>query len=94
VKAAAEAAVPGGTVLRVESDADGSSYEAHVRKADGTLVTVKIDSSFKVTDTVTGGGGHNCPRGGPGNDGANGPSGSNGSTPSTGSLGSSASTSE
>src|SRR3954464_1478057 len=81
VKAAAQAAVPGGTVLRVESDSDGSPYEAHVRKADGTFVTVKIDSSFKVTDTVEGGrGGHdgNCPRGGPGGSDANGSDGSSG----------------
>lgn len=46
--AAAEAAVPDGTVLRVESDADGT-YEAHVRKADGTMVEVKMDGSFAVT---------------------------------------------
>ena len=95
VKAAAEAAVPGGTVLRVETDSDGSPYEAHVRKADGTFVTVKIDSSFKVTDTVEGrGGGHgDCPRGAMGGPGADGSNGSNGSTPSTGSSGSSGSTS-
>jgi hypothetical protein len=84
VKAAAEAAVPGGTVLRVENDADGSAYEAHVSKADGSLVTVKIDSSFNVTDTITGGGG-NCPRGGPGGPGGrDGPSGSSGSSGSSG----------
>ncbi len=59
VKAAADAAVPGGTVLRVETDSDGSPYEAHVQKADGSLVTLKIDSSFQVTDTIEGGGG-NC----------------------------------
>jgi uncharacterized membrane protein YkoI len=48
VKAAAEAAVAGGTVFRVESDAGDSKYEAHVAKADGTLVTVKFDANFKV----------------------------------------------
>jgi hypothetical protein len=63
VRAAAEAAVPGGTVLRVETDSDGSPYEAHVRKADGTEVTVKIDSNFQVTETVEGGG-RNCGPGG------------------------------
>ncbi|MFA6602207.1 MAG: hypothetical protein WCT01_00235 [Candidatus Shapirobacteria bacterium] len=47
--AAALAAVPKGTVLRVETDAEGSPYEAHMRKADGTQVTVKFDTSFKVT---------------------------------------------
>lgn len=49
VKAAALEAVPGGTVLRVETDADGSPYEAHVRRADGTEVVVKVDESFAVT---------------------------------------------
>ena len=48
VKAAAEAAVAGGTVFRVESDAGDGKYEAHVAKADGTLVTVKFDANFKV----------------------------------------------
>ena len=46
--AAAQAEVPGGTVLRVETDADGT-YEAHVRKADGTEVEVKMDENFTVT---------------------------------------------
>jgi uncharacterized membrane protein YkoI len=50
VKAAALKAVPGGTVLRVETDSDGSPYEAHVRKADGSEVVVKVDKSFNVTD--------------------------------------------
>jgi len=54
VAAAAKAAVPGGTIIRVETDSEGSPYEAHVRKADGTYVTVKVDSSFKVTSTENG----------------------------------------
>jgi hypothetical protein len=54
VKAAALAAVPGGTVIRVETDSDGSAYEAHVRKADGSIVTVKVDDAFKVTSTESG----------------------------------------
>ena len=50
VKAAALAKVSGGTVLRVETDADhGSPYEAHVRKADGTEVEVLVDKDFEVT---------------------------------------------
>jgi hypothetical protein len=60
VTAAAQAAVPGGTVLRVETDSDGSPYEVHVRKSDGTEVTVKVDKSFKVTSIET------CRHGGPG----------------------------
>jgi hypothetical protein len=54
VKAAAEAKVSGGTVLRVENDADSSSpYEAHVRKADGSEVVVLVNSSFDVTSVDT-----------------------------------------
>jgi hypothetical protein len=54
VTAAALAAVPGGTIQRVESDAEGSPYEAHVTKADGSQVTVKVDSSFAVTSVDEG----------------------------------------
>jgi hypothetical protein len=54
VKAAAAAAVPGGTIQRVENDAEGSPYEAHVTKADGSQVTVKVDASFKVTSIESG----------------------------------------
>jgi hypothetical protein len=54
VKAAAEAKVSGGTVERVETDADTSSpYEAHVRKADGSDVIVYVNSSFDVTSVDT-----------------------------------------
>ena len=53
-KAAALAAVPGGTIQRVENDAEGAAYEAHMTKSDGTQVTVKMDSSFKVTGVETG----------------------------------------
>ncbi len=49
VTAAAQAAVPDGTILRVETDSAGSPYEAHVSKADGTQVVVKVDASFAVT---------------------------------------------
>jgi hypothetical protein len=55
VRAAALAAVPG-TILRVETSRDGSSYEAHVRKADGTEVVVLMDKNFKVTSIDT----HHC----------------------------------
>ncbi|MGH2597468.1 MAG: PepSY domain-containing protein [Actinomycetota bacterium] len=57
VEAAALDAVPGGTIIRVETDSDGSPYEAHVEKADGSDVTVKVDASFTVTDTIDGFGG-------------------------------------
>ncbi|HVN51441.1 MAG TPA: hypothetical protein VMT43_08410 [Acidimicrobiales bacterium] len=52
--AAAEAAEPGATVIRAESDAQGSAYEVHMKKADGSDVTVKLDDSFKVTATDDG----------------------------------------
>jgi hypothetical protein len=64
LKAAALKAVPGGTVYRVETDADGDAYEAHMKKADGSLVTVKFDSSYNVTGTEDGMG-----AGGPGGQG-------------------------
>ena len=48
VTAIAESKVSGGTVVRVETDADGNAtYEAHMTKADGTPVTVYVDSSFQ-----------------------------------------------
>jgi uncharacterized membrane protein YkoI len=46
--AAAQERFPDATVLRVETDADGT-YEAHVRKADGTEVEVKLDKDFTIT---------------------------------------------
>ena len=47
VKAIALAKVPSGTVVRVETDADGhAAYEAHMLKADGTPTTVYVDASF------------------------------------------------
>jgi hypothetical protein len=75
-KAAALKAVPGGTVFRVETDADGATYEAHMTKADGTRVTVKFDKSFGVTAIQTGMG-----AGGPGGPGG-GPAGGSASSPS------------
>ena len=49
VRDAARAAVPGGTVQRVETDAEGAKYEAHMTKSDGTEVTVKLDANFEVS---------------------------------------------
>jgi hypothetical protein len=53
-RAAALAAVPGATVIRVETDSAGAAYEAHLTKADGSQVTIKLDSGFKVTATQNG----------------------------------------
>jgi uncharacterized membrane protein YkoI len=62
VKAAAEAKVPGATILRVETDAEGSPYEAHMRKSDGSEVTVKVDKDFNAM-SVEDFGGHRGPGG-------------------------------
>ncbi len=61
VTAAAQAAVPDGTIERVENDAEGATYEAHMTKADGSEVTVKLDATFAVTGTETGPGGPGGP---------------------------------
>ena len=54
VTAVAEAKVPGGTVVRVETDADGNAkYEAHMTKGDGTPVTVYVDANYDVVSTQT-----------------------------------------
>lgn len=52
---AALAANPGATIQRVENDAEGAVYEAHIIKADGTRATVYLDASFTVTSTDAGG---------------------------------------
>ena len=55
VRALALAKVPGGTIVRVETDADGNSaYEAHMTKADGTPVTVYVNKSFDVVSVQSG----------------------------------------
>ena len=58
VKQAALDKVPGATVIRVETDSEGSPYEAHLRKSDGTEVTVKVDKDYNTTDVQSGFGGH------------------------------------
>ena len=54
VKQAALDKVPGATVIRVETDSDGSAYEAHLRKSDGSEVTVKFNKQFEATDVQSG----------------------------------------
>jgi hypothetical protein len=49
LRAAALKAVPGGTVIRIETDSGDATYEAHMKKADGTLATVKFDANKAVT---------------------------------------------
>lgn len=62
VRAAALAKYPGATIQRVETDSDGV-YEAHMVRADGTHITVQVDTSFTVTNVQEGG------PGGPGGQG-------------------------
>ena len=55
VREVALAKVPGGTVVRVETDADGNAaYEAHMVKADGTPVTVYVSKQLEVVSVATG----------------------------------------
>jgi len=55
VRALALAKVSGGTIVRVETDADGNAaYEAHMVKADGTPVTVYVNKQFEVVSIQTG----------------------------------------
>jgi len=51
----AKAKEPGGTIVRVETDADGhAAYEAHMVKADGTPVTVYVNKQFEVVSVESG----------------------------------------
>ena len=55
VTALAKAKVPGGTIVRVETDADGNAaYEAHLARADGTPVTVYVSKQFEVVSVESG----------------------------------------
>jgi uncharacterized membrane protein YkoI len=55
VSAAALAKVPGGTIERVETDADGhAAYEAHMTNADGNRVTVYLNAQFEVVSVESG----------------------------------------
>ena len=54
VTAAAHAAQPDATIDRVETDAEGAAYEAHMTKSDGSHITLKFDQNFNVTGTEDG----------------------------------------
>jgi uncharacterized membrane protein YkoI len=55
VRRAALAKVSGGTIDRVETDADGNAaYEAHMTKSDGSRVTVYVNKSFDVVSVESG----------------------------------------
>ena len=72
VDAAVKAAQPGATIERMETDADGATYEAHITKADGTRATVLLDANFSVTGTQEGQGGPGGGHGGGGDAGSDG----------------------
>jgi hypothetical protein len=54
VTAAVQTTVPGATIDRAETDADGATYEAHITKSDGSKATVKFDANFNVTSVDAG----------------------------------------
>jgi uncharacterized membrane protein YkoI len=55
VRQAALARVPGGTIERVETDADGhAAYEAHMVKSDGSRITVYVNKQFEVVGAEDG----------------------------------------
>ena len=55
VRALALAKVPGGTIVRVETDADGNAaYEAHMVRANGTPATVYVNKQLEVVSVQTG----------------------------------------
>ncbi len=54
VEAAALARITGGSIVRIETDADGhAAYEAHMTRQDGTPVTVYVDKQFDVVSVET-----------------------------------------
>lgn len=67
---AAKAAVPGATIERVETDAEGAAYEAHVVTSDGTHKTVTFNADYSVVaiqdDQMGHGPGGQGGQGGPG----------------------------
>ncbi len=76
--AAADAAVPGTTIIRAETNSSGGyPYEVHMKKSDGTDVTVELDSNFSVITTIS--------RFGAGPTGSQGPRSAGGQAPSSGS---------
>ncbi|MFN8110898.1 MAG: hypothetical protein U0Y82_13795 [Thermoleophilia bacterium] len=57
ITAAVNKALPGSTIIRVETDSGGHAWEAHVKKADGSYVTLYFDASFNAAGQDTGFGG-------------------------------------
>ena len=55
VRELALAKVPGGTIVRLETDADGNAaYEAHMVRSDGSPVTVYVSKQLEVVSVQSG----------------------------------------
>jgi hypothetical protein len=54
VTAAAQAAEPGATIVRAETDSNGHTYEVHLQLADGSYKTLYFDSSYAADGSDTG----------------------------------------
>lgn len=55
VRQAALDRVPGATIVRVETDADGhAAYEAHTVRSDGSPVTVYVNKQYEVVGVESG----------------------------------------
>ena len=55
VRKAALAKVSGGTIDRIETDADGhAAYEAHMTRSDGSRVTVYVNKAYEVVGVENG----------------------------------------
>jgi hypothetical protein len=72
VTAAAQAADPGATLIRAETDSSGHAYEAHMKNADGTVTTLYFTSTFAADGQDTGFGPGGPGHGGPGHGGPQG----------------------
>ena len=73
VKAAALKKVPGATVLRTEAGGPyNSPYHAHIKKSDGTLQVVLVNSNFEATSVQADRGRGGRGPGGPGGKGGRG----------------------
>jgi hypothetical protein len=58
VEAAVLAEYPDASIQRLETDAEGAAYEAHIVQADGTPATVKLDEDFNILGLEDGRGDH------------------------------------
>lgn len=53
--AAARGAVPGASIIRAETDPSGAyPYQVQLKKADGSYVTVELNSKFQAVKTISG----------------------------------------